>query len=108
MTAEAAARRFRLASPGMALALGALTLSCLPWTCRSISPLLAGVVAWEPPPCWLAFSGWWLPGASQPIPSGGCCWGMVSAALFYDVASDYAVLDYHFHRGDLPLARRRR
>ena len=72
VTAEVTVRRFRLALPGMALALGALILALFALGVLLGSPLMAGVVAWEARGCWLAFSGWWWPGASRAIPSGGC------------------------------------
>jgi hypothetical protein len=100
---EVTARRFRLASPGMALALGALTLALfalgvlLGFAAHGgggglgVAALLVGVLGL-------------VVARRQPgNPIGWLLLGFGAAISFYGVAGAYAVLDYHFHHGDLPL-----
>ena len=103
VTAEVTVRRFRLASPGMALALGALILALF------ALGVLLGFAAHG--------GGGGLGGAGLLVgvlglvvarrqpgnPIGWLLMGFGVAGVFFDVAGAYAVLDYHFHHGDLPL-----
>jgi hypothetical protein len=103
VTAEVTARRFRLASPGMALALGALTLALF-----ALGVLLGfaahggggglGVAA-----LLVSVLGLVVARRQPGNPIGWLLMGFGVAAVFYGVAGAYAVLDYHFHHGDLPL-----
>ena len=102
VTAEVTARRYRLALPGMALALGALTLVLF-----AVGVLLGfaahggggglGVAA-----LLVGALGLVVARRQPGNPIGWLLLGFGAVAAFYDVASKYAVLDYHFHHGDLP------
>ena len=99
-----AARRFRLASP-LAVVLGVLTLALtvlyvpLAWPARDFSD------GWQVLLGLLSFA---LPGVvvarRQPgNPIGWILIGLGMLAGFYTDTGRYAVLDYHFHRGNLPF-----
>jgi hypothetical protein len=101
----AGGRRFRLASARTAVVLGALTLVLavvyvpLAYPARDVSD------GWDVLLALLAFA---VPGVvvarRQPgNPIGWILIGLGMLGAFYDDASRYAVFDYHFHHGDLPL-----
>jgi hypothetical protein len=103
MTAEVTVRRWRLASPGTALALIALVLVLFALGELAgvashgggggvgLAALLIGVLGL-------------VVARRQPAnPIGWLLLGFGATAAFYGAASSYAVLDYHFHHGSLPL-----
>ena len=103
VTTEITAHRFRLASAGTAVALGALTLvlfvldQLLGFAAHGggsglgVAGLLIGVLGL-------------VVARRQPVnPIGWLLMGIGATTALYDVASGYAVLDYHLHHGDLPL-----
>jgi hypothetical protein len=99
------ARRFCLASPATAFALGALTLALavlyapLAWPARDFADgwqVLLGVLAFALPGVVVA--------RRQPgNPIGWILIGLGVYAGFITDAGRYAVFDYHFHHGSLPF-----
>jgi hypothetical protein len=99
------ARRFRLASPVTAAVLGVVTLALtvlyvpLAWPARDVSD------GWQVLLGFLAFA---LPGVvvARRQPGNPIGWILIGLGVYAGVITDagrYAVFDYHFHHGDLPL-----
>jgi len=105
IAAEVADRRVRLASPRTAVILGALTLALvvlyvpLAYPARDFSDGVQVLVAF------LALS---VPGVvvARRQPNNPVGWLLIGVGLWLAFSTDigrYAVLDYHFHHGALPL-----
>jgi hypothetical protein len=103
--AAKAARRFALTPARTAVILGVLTLALtamyipLAWPARDVSD------GWQVLLALLAFA---LPGVvvARHQPRNPIGWILIGLGLLgscYTDASRYAVFDYHFHHGDLPL-----
>jgi len=98
-------RRFRVASPSLAVILGALILALtvlyvpLAWPARDVADgwqVLLGLLAFAVPGVVVA--------RRQPVNPIG--WILIGLGMYAGVITDagrYAVFDYHFHHGDLPL-----
>jgi hypothetical protein len=101
--AEVTARHWRLASPGMAVALGALILVLF------ALGVLAGVAAhgggggFGLVALLIGVLGLVVARRQPANPIGWLLLGFAATTAFYGAASSYAVLDYHFHHGSLPL-----
>ncbi|HJY71576.1 MAG TPA: hypothetical protein VJ347_07335, partial [Streptosporangiaceae bacterium] len=103
MTAEVTARRFWPASPGMALALGALILVLV-----ALDVLLGYAAHGGGAGLWfvallIAVLGLVIARRQPANPLGWLLMGFSVWVALYDLAGGYAVLDYHLHHGDLPL-----
>jgi hypothetical protein len=103
VTAEVTARRFWAASPGMALALGALILVLV-----ALDVLLGHAAHGGGAGLWfvallIAVLGLVIARRQSANPLGWLLMGFSVWVALYDLAGGYAVLDYHFHHGDLPL-----
>ncbi len=103
VTTEVTVRHWRLASPVMAVALGVLILVLFALGLLAgaaahggggglgLAALLIGVLGL-------------VVARRQPAnPIGWLLLGFAATTAFYGAASSYAVLDYHFHHGSLPL-----
>ena len=100
-----AGRRFRLASPTTAVILGVLTLALTILYVPLAYPVRDFADGWQ---VFLGFLAFCLPGVvvarRQPgNPIGWILIGLGVLATFYTDAGRYAVLDYHFHHGNLPF-----
>jgi hypothetical protein len=103
VTAVVTARRFRLASPGTALVLGALVLVLV-----ALDVLLGHAAHGGGAGLWfvallIAVLGLVIARRQPANPLGWLLMGFSVWVALYDLAGGYAVLDYHFHHGDLPL-----
>jgi len=101
----AGTRRFRLASPVMAVVLAVLALALtvlyvpLAWPARDVAD------GWQVLIGFLAFA---LPGlvVARRQPGNPIGWLLLGLGMYAGVITDvgrYAVLDYHFHHGHLPF-----
>jgi hypothetical protein len=103
VTTEVTARRFRVASPGTALVLGALTLALV-----ALDALLGHAAHGGGAGLWLVallIAGLGLVVARRQ-PGNPLGWLLLAFSVWlalYDIAGGYAVWDYHFHQGNLPL-----
>jgi hypothetical protein len=103
VTAVVTARRFRLASPGTALVLGALVFVLV-----ALDVLLGHAAHGGGAGLWfvallIAVLGLVIARRQPANPLGWLLMGFSVWVALYDLAGGYAVLDYHFHHGDLPL-----
>jgi hypothetical protein len=101
--AEVTAHRFRLASPRAALVLGALILMLV-----ALDVLLRHAAHGGGAGLWLvalfiAALGLIVARRQPGNPLGWLLTGFSGWVALYDLAGGYAVLDYHYHHGDLPL-----
>jgi hypothetical protein len=103
VTAEVTARHWRLASSGTAVTLAALTLVLL------ALGVMAGVAAHGGRDglglgaLLISVLGLVVARRQPANPIGWLLLGFAVTAAFYGAAGSYAVLDYHFHHGSLPL-----
>ena len=103
VTAEVMARRFRLASPRTALVLGGLILVPV-----ALDALVGHAARGGGAGLWLvallvAALGLVVARRQSANPLGWLLMGFSVWVAVYDIAGGYAVWDYHFHHGDLPL-----
>jgi hypothetical protein len=103
VTAVVTARRFRMASPRTALVLGALILVLV-----ALDVLLGHAAHGGGAGLWfvallIAVLGLVIARRQPANPLGWLLMGFSVWVALYDLAGAYAVLDYHFHHGDLPL-----
>jgi hypothetical protein len=103
VTAEVTARRWRLASPGTALALGALTLVLFALGELAGFAAHGGGGGFGLAALLIGALGLVVTRRQPANPIGWLLLGFAATAAFYGAASSYAVLDYHFHHGSLPL-----
>jgi len=102
------ARRFRLASPATALALGGFTLALIAaqWPFASLARL--SVTSSTSGPQWWTFFPFGVVGfvvawRKPRNPLGWCLFGMAVAAVLSDDGSLYAIAAYRVRHGTLPL-----
>jgi hypothetical protein len=96
-------RRFRLASPRTALVLGALILVLVALDVLLGHAAHGGGGGLGPVPLVIAALGLVVARRQPANPLGWLLLGFSLWIALYGLAGGYAVLDYHFHRGDLPL-----
>jgi two-component system, NarL family, sensor kinase len=103
VTAEVTARRFRVASPGTGLVLGALIIVLV-----ALDVLLGHVAHGGGAGLWfvallIAALGLVVARRQPANPLGWLLMGFSVWVAVYDSAGAYAVWDYHFHHGSLPF-----
>jgi hypothetical protein len=99
---EVTARRFRLASPRTALVLGALILALVALDV-SLNRTAHGGVGFGLIALVITAPALVVARRQPGNPIGWLLMGFSAWLVIYGIAAGYAVLDYHFHHGDLPL-----